>query len=290
MPPTTRTVRVTSIQEFTAYVDENCQGAQFLYRGQQENWPLLPKIGRVRPRSPGVLDLEQVIFREFTRQSLPHLSRIPTSEWDWLALAQHHGLATRLLDWTENPLAALWFAVCQPPRSTTNGVTWVMKSAAKDVVTPRDMLKTAPFRVSRTRVFQPNMVAQRIVAQHGWFTVHRYIEGKAAFVPLERNNLFRERLTKIEIPSSSFATIRYQLARFGMNRLQLFPDLDALCGHIQWLYTYLEDERGSEAKSKPRALEPRTVLKDPYVLEFLGLSRAPRKKRPLKRKLELPGA
>jgi len=90
---------------------------------------LIPTIGRklkgtdwYKPSKPGAIDhftREKRILRAFQRRARLEL-RIPIdAEFEWLAVAQHHGVPTRLLDWTTNPLMAAWFATS----STTDAGT-----------------------------------------------------------------------------------------------------------------------------------------------------------------------
>ncbi len=232
-------ITIDSFSKYVKYVESNCFNETILFRGQREDKPLLPKIARISLNG-STTEAEETMVAEFKRRSIPYLENHPTNEWDWLALMQHHGLATRLLDWSLNPLAGLWFSVSKPANGDNPGVVWVFNPSNKDFVNTAST--ASPFEGKRTRVFQPNHVTKRIVSQSGWFTVHKLMEKSKRFIALERNLSYKKVLTKIIIPASSFSDMRYQLDRFGINSASLFPDLDGLCNNIQWLHSELEDE------------------------------------------------
>jgi hypothetical protein len=242
--PSYKTHTINTTTEYVDFICQKCKPEDALFRGQSVDRPLLPKLARLDLREP-ILAAEQKMMSEFKRRVIPLLSARRRSKWDWLAIAQHHGMATRLLDWTLNPFAALWFAVNKPPTKEKgklhDSVVWVL------VPKPRDYAPTSarqnPFEIGRTKVFRPKHVAPRLVTQAGWFTVHKFMKTEDRFIPLERNKSYSSKLTKLLIPPNSFWEMRFDLDRFNVNAATLFPDLDGLCTHIQWLNSYLEDER-----------------------------------------------
>jgi hypothetical protein len=235
---------IEDITDFTSFVEDKCDAEHVLFRGQRTDEPLMPRIGRLS-FSVSLLEAEQEMFQEFKRQAVPFLQHPPRTSWDWLAVAQHHGMSTRLLDWTLNPLAALWFAVNRPPEKNNDGellaaVVWVFFAKRSDFVTPS--LRSSPFEIARTRVFQPRHVSERIVAQSGSFTVHKYMKSEGRFIPFERNRSYASRLAKLVIPPDSFYSLRYHLDRFNINASSMFPGIDGMCSHIEWQHSLLEDE------------------------------------------------
>jgi hypothetical protein len=254
---------IGSLAEYAEYIEETCYDDNFVFRGQNVDKPLLPKIARINLRGGDFLDVEARMLDEFKRQSRPFLDPIPESDWDWVAVAQHHGMATRLLDWTTNPLAALWFAVYRPAADSGGAVVWVFEVPPKDMIKPD--AGNNPFSGPRTSVFRPNHVTQRIAAQSGWFTVHKYVTKTSRFVPLNTNQTYKASLTKVSIKPEKFSELRFQLDRFGVNQATLFPDLEGLSRHIEWSFSVMDDEEDISGSKLPRKSlpKPRKKTKKP---------------------------
>ena len=237
--------KVTSVSSFLALIEElkaaevkSGNKADFIFRGQRSGLPLLPKLARLVPKGPKVLETEQRMLDEFKRQMLPFTQVGRDDIWAVLAIAQHHGLPTRLLDWSYSALAALWFCVKDGPKQncdgkSSSGVVWVFKTDKADFVADTD--DEDPFKLSKTRIFRPPFVSQRIMAQGGLFTCHKRLSGDI-FIPLERNAAFKSRLVKVTIPPQKFFVIRDQLWASGVTSAVLFPDLDGLAAHLQVRY------------------------------------------------------
>jgi len=230
---------ITSLAEYVALVELVGESDTWLFRGQRADWSMLPKLARLTPRESHLAD-EQDMVREFRRNVREFVPTVPANDWELLALAQHHGMATRLLDWTLSPLVALWFAVEKPAEDTSmNGVVYMFEYKDDDLVD--DYRTKSPFDQNQTLFYIPQSVTGRIRVQRGYFSVHGYDKEKD-WIPLQEHPLFIPRLKKIEIPSKNFADIRYSLDRCGINRASMFPDLDGLSAYLTWSFSRDKDE------------------------------------------------
>jgi hypothetical protein len=230
--------------DYVEFIQKKCQEENILFRGQRrENHVLLPRIARLKLKAD-ILDAEEAMLADFKREAAPYLRIIPQNDWEWLAVAQHHGMATRLLDWTWNPLAALWFAVERPPVEGTDGVVWVFTVRDDEYIEDEYMedSRNSPFEQRVTRIYEPKSVVARITAQRACFAVHGYDRKTRRFIPLEENRRYKKRLTKLIIKSSMFHEIRFHLDRCGIHHASLFPDIGGLCRHVEWLHSLLSDE------------------------------------------------
>lgn len=247
-----------SLSQFVEYVERaKCERelggnkGDLLFRGQPCDEPLIPKLGRLKLKGK-LTNIERLMIDEFRRTSPPLTEFHPHNDWDVLALAQHHGLPTRLLDWTKSAYAALWFAVREPfkPRENSvaprQGVVWIFAPSVEDYLADTESLpdkeRPSPFdNRDVTKIFRPKVISRRISAQSGLFTAHKIVE-KKRFVALEKNKKYMSKLTKLTILPKDFATLRKNLHMFNVNHSSQFPDLDGLAKHLQWRFSWSKDE------------------------------------------------
>ena len=214
------------------------------WRGQVEDWPLLP--GVYRPELCPVStqpDLERSLTIRFLLDAKTRHHHWPDGDHSLqLALMQHYRLPTRLIDWTESPLFALFFATRE--KDDTPGVLWALSPSAlnqvdfgtEQLLAPsgddvRELFK-APFGLSNTPFDKVGALAfmridARMAAQLSTLTIH------GSRVPLEKRTESARYLLKFVIPATAKQSLRMELIDLGIRESVLFPDLDHLAEELK---------------------------------------------------------
>lgn len=227
--------KVTSLEKFILKVNHFSAG-NYIYRGHSKaEWKLEPSITRIFENIIGRhpfrdwtwLEIENHLMERFKRLAPPYLTTIPSNDVEWLAVEQHYGLPTRLLDWSENPLIALFFALSD--HLDKDGAVWA--------VSPIDGLSNEIELLSdemRVFAFYPRAIDQRLIAQKGCFTIQTLNNNYEDIEPLEHlpNGLHFTEMIKLTIPSSKKVRMLNQLSRIGIGNSFVFPDLTGLSRQI----------------------------------------------------------
>jgi hypothetical protein len=151
------------------------------------------------------------------------------NDWSLLALAQHHRLPTRLLDWTSNPLVAAYFAVLDrpDPKLSQDALIVAVSTEASDYV--RNFEDVSPFNIEDVSLFLPPSVSPRIVSQRGLFSIHPNPEAVWERPLAEKANAFR-------IPAVAKRYFRRRLFSLGVDPHLIETGIDGLCRTLEWQY------------------------------------------------------
>jgi len=248
--------------------DWNCVGhVRPWFRGQADaGEPPLPSVLRTRTVNGETLGYDEFHMITMFRLKAPAFGPTPeTSRLDkWLFLMQHHGLPTRLLDWTESPLVACFFAVeaaLDRPKpkycDAANMALWVIHPIELNRITDSRLddfpntwvagrwalenikkafgtaleLKHKGHRYVPSEyplAIQPSTVASRVAVQRSCFTVHG--ENNADFEALLRNTPLVKKgfFRKYVIPRSRARAIMSELEQLGVSYSNVYPDFDGL--------------------------------------------------------------
>lgn len=224
------------------------------FRGQGDSsWHLIPSIYRGDWNAAR----EREMTRDFRLRALVDIDHQPTRYLGWLFVMQHHGVPTRLLDWTESSLVALYFAV-ENHTQPSDASVWIMhpwnlnklpesynqisvphlsKSIDDQYWFPTNTIPSAGAVTVEKKIpmaLRPAHTTKRIIAQRGQFTIHGNEQFGLNEIPA---NLGVLKLDKIEISGSRKLSILQALYKAGISRYTLFPDLDGLSYEIGLRYS-----------------------------------------------------
>jgi hypothetical protein len=261
---TKRTSPVESIADFLGRVSKVHQrwlsGDRFWqpwFRGQGDiTWTLQPRLYRINRETEQLLTEEEELRSQFQRRGLQLIAgeRLPQNEFEWYFLMQHHGVHTRLLDWTDGALTALYFAV-EPlaGRETQkhDAVVWMLDPAwlnsktfkkrdeAEGVALPDwelskeylpeifedlDLRRTLPIAID------PTHISRRVAVQRSRFVI--FGNKKDGLMEVARTTS-NHRLIRLAVAYSAIRPIQKELETCGITRATVFPDLDGLSRELK---------------------------------------------------------
>jgi hypothetical protein len=227
-----RTIRIESFREFQSAIESD---EAYMYRGVSDaGYQLLAKVARGWKLGCEMLQVsERSLLEQFRVRAIQYVTARPQNDWEWLALGQHYGLPTRLLDWTQNPLVALYFA-CTGHSDKDGAVYFAARANELNVDATPD-----PFQLKDERAWSGLHIDSRMSAQSGLYTV-----SPDPTIPFESGVKL-----KAIVSASAKAPLLKLLEQFGVNNCMLFPGLESVASYVGRSYFFLKDLSLEEASA-----------------------------------------
>ena len=257
-----------SFAEFVTMIDsyQKASDDPLWFRGTgRSSHPLKPGLYRhlVKKRPAELERMERELLSRFKLRSVPFHDKQFADDWENMFLMQHYRIPTRLLDWTENPVTALYFAVTQahPAKSKAGTFTydkpaavWMLNptewnryalrslSYEEGPLSPEDQALKAYRILSRTGSIYPVALygvhnSPRIVAQRGVFTV--FGSKNMSMQHFYRTDGFPKGcLVKFVLTADRIPSVRQAVFRHGVTESVIFPDLEGLAQEIRRIFEF----------------------------------------------------
>jgi len=237
----------------------------FAFRGMCADWPLTTSLQRIQHPSETLRHIERAMFRNFKKYAYAEFNHV-NSDWKWLAIAQHHGLPTRILDWSFSPFVAMHFATNELDKMDKDGVLWMVNfDHLRRYLPPffRDVLRRHyaltfsvemleedpslkdPFEFESSEgeagafvvFFEPPSLDPRIVNQWGLFSFMNRLDLRLDEWLLQISAQDPAVVRKIVIAAEAKWEIRDKLDGMNLSERVLMPGLDGLSAWLKRWYS-----------------------------------------------------
>lgn len=272
MPTTLNSYTISTLKQYSDFIENQLplsKDSTLWFRGTGKvSYKLSPSLHRhaVISDPEHIVNLETKIMDRFNQRSVPFLNKPldKKNDWDVLFFMQHHTIPTRLLDWSENPFIALYFALVSSPYNIVaqqrvyleDAAIWVLdpiswnQEALKDYSYDKGILSVEEHFVNSYKPRTPfanmrekpiaifgNHNSPRIVSQRGVFTVF----GKKMQAMEEtylNDNFPQDCLIKLVLPKDKITELENSLTSLGTTDSVVYPDLEGLAKEVRRFFKF----------------------------------------------------